>query len=93
MNNSGEILLSLQSDFEVGDDYCGTKDINNPISGDPQYSITSNAAILFPDTLATGIVMTTANPGFTVAFVGISDGALKKVLLMTFVINFVSRGS
>ena len=65
----------------MDDDYCGTEYLNNPISGsdDPENSITSEAAILFPDTTATGIVMTTTRHGFTVAFVGTADGELKKV--------------
>ena len=74
--------------FEIGDDYCGQHDINHPIIGaDP---VTRDAAILWRDVTATSLAVAVTTAEFTVAFVAMDDGSVRKVNqpIIIIVINY-----
>ncbi|XP_061187721.1 plexin-A4-like isoform X2 [Saccostrea echinata] len=62
--------------LDIGDDYCGQYDFNNPISG-PE-AVKTDIAISINAT-ASSLIVTTTNAGYTVAFVGTKTGHIKKI--------------
>ena len=67
------VCLFLQQ--AIGDDYCGTYDLNYPISGSS--GTIGQALIQFAD-VTTSLAVTSVED-YTVAFVGTSEGILRKV--------------
>ena len=68
------ILIQFQK-LDVGDNYCGQHEMNNPIDGSKP--ISANAAAKFTSTASSVTVAVVAD--YTVAFVGTTSGHIKKV--------------
>ncbi len=62
--------------MSITDHYCGDYDINHPIAGTTP--IRASAALQLADSLVTAVTVTITH-SYTVAFLGTSDGQLKKV--------------
>ncbi|XP_061186731.1 plexin-A4-like [Saccostrea echinata] len=66
--------------INIGDDYCGEYDINNPIDGPEPVSSTG---VISLDITASSLMVTTTSTGHSVAFVGTSSGKIKKIRIQT----------
>ncbi len=62
--------------FDIADDYCGLHDFNKPVDGSKP--IQASAVARFRNTLVTSIAVAETT-GYTVAFLGTANGAIKKV--------------
>ena len=70
------LCYSNCQDLDIGDDYCGQYGINHPIHG-PE-AVSRRAVITWPGVSVTSLAIDQSG-NYTVAFVGTSDGYIKKV--------------
>ncbi|XP_061193890.1 plexin-A4-like [Saccostrea echinata] len=64
--------------LDIGDDYCGQYDFNNPINGPEAVRAVRTISI---KATASSLIVTTTNAGYTVAFVGTKTGHIKKIAI------------
>ena len=69
--------LSVVQPFEIGADYCGQHDINHPIVG--AVPLSRDAAMTWNDVTATSLAVALTTGDYTVAFVAMDDGTVRKV--------------
>jgi len=65
--------------FEIGADYCGEHDINHPIVG--SVPVSRDAAMTWSDVTVTSLAVAVTTADYTVAFVAMDDGTVRKVRL------------
>jgi len=63
--------------FEIDDNYCGQHGINHPIVG--TVALSRDAAITWRDVTATSLAVAVTTAEYTVAFVAMDDGTVRKV--------------
>ena len=72
----GHCLVVFQP-FDIGEGYCGQHDINHPIMG--AVAVSRDAAITWSDVTVTSLAVALATADYTVAFVAMDDGTVRKV--------------
>jgi len=63
--------------FDIGEHYCGQHDINHPVVG--TVPLSRDAAITWSDVTVTSLAVTVTTAEYTVAFVAMDDGTVRKV--------------
>ena len=63
--------------FDIGADYCGQHDINHPIVG--VVPVSRDASITWRDVTVTSLAVAVTTAQYTVAFVAMDDGTVRKV--------------
>lgn len=63
--------------FDIGAHYCGQHDINHPIVG--TVPLSRDAAITWRDVTVTSLAVAVTTAEYTVAFVAMDDGTVRKV--------------
>jgi len=69
-------VVSFQP-FDIDDHYCGQHDINHPIIG--AVPLSRDAAITWSDVTVTSLAVAVTTAEYTVAFVAMDDGTVRKV--------------